>query len=109
MTEFTYAYGYVAYPLTGYVVAPSAYARTALTPRAYAALARAVTGIRAPTYTYALGAAVRRLARVPFRYRGVRLPATAYYLAPYLRVTQYIRPSSYAAATAPNVNRYALR
>ena len=110
---YTTTYGYVRYPVAGYYVTPSAYAATALTPRAYAALARAVRGIRAPSYHAALATAVRRVARLPLTYgvNGVRirLPATAYYLAPYLTPTPYTRPSGYLRALAPNVTRYALR
>jgi hypothetical protein len=108
---YTYAYGTVPYPIAGYVVAPSAYARTALTPRAYKALGAAVRGIRAPSYSTALASAVRRAPRLTYVVRGrrVRLPATAYYLAPYLTLVPYTRPSSYLATLAPNVTRYALR
>ena len=119
---WTFTYGSVPYPVAGYAVVPNAYARSVFTPRAYAALARAVAGIRAPSYGAATAAATKRLARLPltvprrllpasspeYARRGrVRLPAR--YASTYVTAVPYVRPSGSLAARAPNVTRYALR
>lgn len=124
---FSNYYGtYVRYPNAGYYLTVAASVR--LTPRARAAIVAAIAGVRAPTYSAALAAATKRLARLPLTVgasavgvratyvrvtasgrltRRVRYPAT--YLAGLVTPVPYTRPSAYTAALRPNVTRYALR